>query len=122
MQELSIAMSIVESAAEEITWLGQTRVKLVHDKVGPVSLVDKDALLFSYGIAADGTACEGSQLLIEDVPVLVFCQRCDAQRSIESIQRFCCSVCGALTNEVVQGRELRFVAMEVEGYECSAIN
>jgi hydrogenase nickel incorporation protein HypA/HybF len=74
----------------------------------------KDALLFSYEVASNGTLLEGSRLVIEDVPVVIHCRECQADQTIESIQRFCCPVCGTLSSEVVTGRELEFVAMELE--------
>lgn len=115
MHELSIALSIVDAAAEEAAQKGASRVSAVHLRLGALSGVVKDALLFSYSIACDGTPLAGSQLVIEDVPVVVFCSRCRTERAIESIQRICCPVCDEFTNDVVQGRELRVVAMEIEG-------
>jgi len=115
MHELSIAMCIIDAAAEEAARRGATRVNAVHLKVGALSGVVKDALLFSYGVACDGTLLEGSQLIIEDVPVTVFCSECREQRTVASIQRICCPACGAPTNKVVEGTELQVVAMEIEG-------
>jgi len=114
MHELSIAMSIVDAAAEEATRLGAKQINAVHLKLGPLSGVVKEALLFSYGLACDGTTLQGSRLLIEDVPVVAYCERCQQPQQIDSIQRFTCSVCGQLTSEVVQGKELLVTALEIE--------
>jgi hydrogenase nickel incorporation protein HypA/HybF len=73
-----------------------------------------DALLSSYEMACEATPLEGSCLVVEEVPVLVFCRRCDAQRPVHSTQMFCCSECGTPTGEVVQGKELLVVGLEVE--------
>lgn len=114
MHELSIAISLVDLAAEQARQHGGVRVNAIHLKLGPLSGVVKDALLFSYDVASQGTLLEGSQLIVEDVPVKVHCEKCVAERELESIQQLCCPVCGALTPEVVQGRELELVAMEIE--------
>ncbi len=114
MHELSIAMSIIEGATQEALSRGAARVHAVHLKLGPLSGVVKDALLFSFEVACTGTMLEGSQLLIEEVPVVIFCAQCQAERELESIQRFCCPVCGTLSSDVVKGKELEFVAMEIE--------
>ena len=113
MHELSIAMSIVDVAAEEAARRGAASVSAVHLKLGPLSGVVRDALLFSYGLACEGTSLEGSHLLIEDVPVIAYCPECRVQRTIESIQRFACPVCDALTTDVVQGRELLVSGLEL---------
>jgi hydrogenase nickel incorporation protein HypA/HybF len=114
MHELSIAMSMVEMATEECRRLGVERVNALHLRLGLLSGVVKDALLFSYEIACDGTPLQGSRLLIEDVPVKVFCRKCASEKTLDSIQLFACPACGELTPEVIEGRELLLVAMEIE--------
>ncbi|MEP6636517.1 MAG: hydrogenase maturation nickel metallochaperone HypA [Acidobacteriota bacterium] len=114
MHELSIALSMIEMATEESGRRGGARVTALHLKLGPLSGVVKEALLFSYEVACLGTALEGSQLVIEDVPVVIYCPRCEAERTMESIQRFSCPACGTLTSEVRSGKELEVVALEIE--------
>ncbi|MEP6570017.1 MAG: hydrogenase maturation nickel metallochaperone HypA [Acidobacteriota bacterium] len=117
MHELSIALSMIEMATAEVERRGGAQVNALHLKLGPLSGVVKDALMFSYEVACQGTLLEGSQLVIEDVPVVIYCAECQAERELESIQRFCCPVCGELTADVVSGKELEFVAMEIEERE-----
>ena len=52
--------------------------------------------------------------MIEQVPVVVFCPCCQAQRPLESVQSFCCPECGTPTPQVDHGRELELVALEIE--------
>jgi hydrogenase nickel incorporation protein HypA/HybF len=113
MHELSIALSIVAMAEEEANERG-VQVNAIHLKLGTLSGVVKEALLFSYDLACEGTALAGSQLLIEEVPTVVYCPVCRAERALASVQRFCCSVCDSPTPEVVQGRELEVVALEIQ--------
>jgi hydrogenase nickel incorporation protein HypA/HybF len=114
MHELSIAMSIVDLAQEEADRRGGVQIKAVHLRLGLLSGVVKDALLASYEMACEDTPLQGSRLVVEEVPVLVFCRQCDAQRSPHSLQLFCCSECGIPTGEIVQGKELLVVGLEVE--------
>ena len=114
MHELSIAMSIVELAEEEIERRGDVQITAVHLKLGALSGVVKEALLASYEMACEGTALAGSRIVIEDVPVIVFCPGCQAQRPVSSIQLFCCTECGTPTSEIVQGKEIEVVALEIE--------
>jgi len=113
MHELSIAMSMVEMAAEEAARRG-VKVSAIHLKLGGFAGVVKDALLFSYEVACQGTTLEGSRLVIEEVPVAVYCPTCESETTLASIQRLCCSACGALTSQIVRGRELEVVALEIE--------
>lgn len=112
MHELSIAMSIVEMAQEEAERRG-IQVCAVHLKLGGLSGVVKEALVSSYEMACYGTPLAGSQLVIEEIPIVVFCPNCKAERPLRSMQLFCCSECGTPTGEVVRGKELEIVALEV---------
>lgn len=113
MHELSIAMSIVEMAEEEAERHGGAQVLAVHLRLGRLTGVVKDALLSSYEMACAATPLQGSQLLIEEIPVEVFCPKCAAPRLVDSIQWFCCPECGTATPEVLRGKELEVVALEI---------
>lgn len=113
MHELSIAMGIVDAALEEAQ-KRQVRVSAVHLRLGALSGVVKDALLFSYEVVCQDTPLERSRLIIEDVPVVVFCPQCNEKRTLPSVQMFACPECGAATGNVVQGKELEIFALEVE--------
>ncbi|MGI9106949.1 MAG: hydrogenase maturation nickel metallochaperone HypA [Pyrinomonadaceae bacterium] len=114
MHELSIAMSMVEMAAAEAAERGAVQVHAIHLKLGQLSGVVKDALLFSYEVACAGTTLAGSRLVIEEIPVVVYCPACRSETALASLQQFCCSVCGTLTSEIVRGKELEVVALEIE--------
>src|SRR5580658_10540486 len=114
MHELSIAMSIVEMAQEEAERHGSARVQAVHLRLGLLSGVVKQALLSSYQMACEATPLEGSQLLIEEIPVEVFCSKCNAARLVDSIQWFCCPECGTPTANLLRGKELEVVALEIK--------
>jgi len=113
MHELSIAIGIVEAAMDEAK-ARNVQVNAVHLRLGVLSGVVKDALLFSYEVACQDTPLEGSRLLIEEVPVTVFCRGCKEKRVLESVQSFTCPECGLPTRDVLQGKELEVFALEVE--------
>src|ERR1700732_2361912 len=112
MHELSIAMSIVEMAQEEAARCGAIQIQAVHLRLGGLSGVVKQALLSSYEMACEATLLQGSQLLIEEIPVEVFCPKCEQPRLVDSIQWFCCPECGTPTPTVLHGKELEGVALE----------
>lgn len=113
MHELSIAVSLVELAQEEAERL-RARVCVVHLKLGAMAGVVKDALLFSYEVACQDTPLEGSELRVQDMPIVVFCPRCEMKRVLDSGRALCCSECGTPTPDLVGGRELELVALEIE--------
>jgi hydrogenase nickel incorporation protein HypA/HybF len=121
MHELSIAVSLIEEACDALDRLQAAeppvgRVLALHLRLGPLSGVVKEALLFSFDLAAEGTPIAGARLEIEEVPVVVFCTRCAARRQLATIQSFRCPVCDEPTPDVVEGRELEFKSMEVSDH------
>jgi hydrogenase nickel incorporation protein HypA/HybF len=113
MHELSIALSLVDLATEEAR-RHEGRVCTVHLRIGALAGVVPEALLASYEMACFETPLEGSRLVIEEVPVVVFCPRCEVARPLNSVQSFCCPECGTPTPQVEHGRELELVALEIE--------
>jgi hydrogenase nickel incorporation protein HypA/HybF len=113
MHELSIAVSIVDGALEELKRHGATQATAVHLRLGRLSGVDREALLFSYGIACQDTALADSRLIIEDVDVVVLCSACGIERPTRSFPALTCAECGAFAERVVHGDELEITAMEI---------
>jgi len=105
-------MSIIETAQEEATRLG-VRISAVHLRLGALSGVVKDALMFSYDVASQDTPLAGSRLIVEEIPTVVFCAKCNERRLLPSVQEFTCPVCGVPTGDIVQGKELEVFALEV---------
>jgi hydrogenase nickel incorporation protein HypA/HybF len=113
MHELSIACDLVEIAETAACQAHAERVAVVHLKLGVLSGVVKDALLFGYATATKGTLLEGSQLEIEDVPLVIYCPVCEQECVLPSIQSFLCPGCGEPVTEIRQGKELELASMEI---------
>jgi len=113
MHELSIALNIIELAEEELARHGELRVTAVHLRLGSLAGVVKEALLCSYEVAREGTPLAGSELVIEEVPGMIYCPTCNARRPVLSSEWFSCPECGGLASEILSGKELELVSLEV---------
>lgn len=113
MHELSIALSILDVAGEAAERHGG-RVAAVHLKLGPLSGVVKEALVSAYDLAREGTALAGAELVVEEVPMVVYCDACAAERTPASVYELLCPTCGAPTPRVVRGQELEVVSLEIQ--------
>jgi hydrogenase nickel incorporation protein HypA/HybF len=113
MHELSIALSIIDGVLEERERRGGVEVQAVYVSIGPLAGVDRDALDFAYTVAREGTDLATSRLVINDVPVVLFCPSCREERNAESAQRLCCAECGTPASDVVRGKELEITALEI---------
>ncbi|MDQ6826667.1 MAG: hydrogenase maturation nickel metallochaperone HypA [Candidatus Eremiobacteraeota bacterium] len=113
MHEVSIALSLVDGLTEQAAQRGVRKIEAVHVRIGSMAGVVKDSLLFAWELVCADTVAAGSRLVIEDVPLVVYCTTCQNERTLHGIPDFQCPVCGKPTPEIVRGRELQVVAMEV---------
>lgn len=113
MHELSIALSILDVTEEEMERQGGGQVEAIHLKLGPLAGVVKEALVSAYELAREQTPFANARLVIEDVPIAVFCSKCQAERGVRSLQDFSCAECDTPSSDVRHGRELQLAALEL---------
>ena len=110
MHELAIAQSVV--AIVERNAAGR-RVASVDLKVGHLRQVVPSALTFAFELLVQGTALEGAELQIEDVPAAGVCRDCGASTVLPYFPLQCAS-CDGLNVEVTAGEELLVDSLELE--------
>jgi hydrogenase nickel incorporation protein HypA/HybF len=113
MHELSIALSILDVVEEEAQRHGG-RIAAIHLRLGPLSGVVKEALISAFDLAREGTRLARAELVVEEVPVAAYCPACAAERAPISVQELRCPACGSPTPEILRGRELEVVALEID--------
>jgi hydrogenase nickel incorporation protein HypA/HybF len=113
MHELSIACSIVETVEENLPSENARAVK-VSVRIGKMSGVVKDALLFCFEAAAQDTKVEGATLEIEEISVIIRCDKCNKNSELNDPPILSCQYCGELSGNILQGKELELVSVEIE--------
>ena len=113
MHELSIALSILDMAAE-VAGRHEGRVVAVRVQLGPLSGVQKDALGWAFDLAKEGTPLANAELVVTETTLSAYCPACSAVRTLQSGYELCCPVCGGPTPEIKTGRELEVVALEID--------
>ncbi len=114
MHEFSFAMSVLDIASQEAERQNNSAVKAIRIRLGPLSGVVKSALVSAFGLAhqiASQTDCE---IVVEEVPIIAYCSRCQANRKLDSPQWLCCPECGTPATDIRQGREPEVTALEIE--------
>ena len=117
MHELSIAYQLTEIASAALAAEGLEKVEAVHLKLVVMSGILKEALLFGYDIATEGTVLAGSRLIIHEVPLVLNCDRCGLFESF-TIQSFRCPTCDQLTGDIRKGREIEIDLIEYQDEEA----
>ncbi len=113
MHELSIARSLIEIALEHVGRSGDARVVQINLRVGALSCVHRDALLFSFDLVTAETPLAGAKLHITDLPVVIYCQTCEMLQELPGIQQFRCPACQTPSADIRQGRELDLESIEL---------
>ena len=109
--------SIVDTVTESAAAYPGARVLEVRLRVGALASVVEDSLQFCYGIATEGTALEGSRLVVNVLPVVMHCVPCGQDVELEGVQSFRCPQCGEPCYDLRQGRELEIEAIEIDEIE-----
>lgn len=113
MHEMGIALHIVEIASSAVPDdVDDLQVEVVNLKVGRLTAVVPQSLRFCFNIVTRDTALAGARLQIEEIPVVVHCDHCDLETTIEE-PPFVCSGCDSGDIEIVAGRELVVTSIEV---------
>jgi hydrogenase nickel incorporation protein HypA/HybF len=110
MHELSIADAIVRIACANA---GGRRIVRVEVKVGHLRQVVPDALAFAFELVAQGTAADGAELVLVEVPPASRCRPCGARTQAAGFP-LACGTCGSLDVELLQGEELLVDALELD--------
>jgi hydrogenase nickel incorporation protein HypA/HybF len=110
MHELSIAEAVVDVALRHCHGRRVTAVEL---KVGHLRQVVPSALEFAFELVAQGTALEGAELRMEEVPATGDCRACGEQTPLPDFP-LCCRHCGGFDVEVARGEELLVDSLELQ--------
>jgi hydrogenase nickel incorporation protein HypA/HybF len=113
VHELSLALGIVRTVEEFAATRGFDRVDAVTLQIGELSGIDKGALSFAWDLATDGSVAAGSRLEFRNVDLRVRCPKCGLERHPLNMFELACPVCPDVAPEILSGRELHVVAVEV---------
>lgn len=107
-------MSLLDVAREEAVKHGSPRVEAIHIRIGVLSGVVPEALQGAYELAREEAGMSDCRLVIEEVPVQVYCSKCEGERPVISLSDFRCQECGSPASQIVKGKELQVYALELD--------
>lgn len=114
MHEMSITVSILDIVRDQMVKSGVEKLKSIKILVGAMTAVEPESLRFCFKACTDGSPLEGAVLEIETVPLAGRCSDCNKVFRLEQYFSSVCPHCGGTAADLVSGRELDIVSMEVE--------
>lgn len=108
VHEMALTQSVVDTVCEHAAG---RRVHSVLLEVGALTAVVPEAMRFCFELATEGTAADGARLDVDVRPGSARCRACDAEFELQDLILLC--ACGSTDVEVLAGRDLRIMSMEV---------
>jgi hydrogenase nickel incorporation protein HypA/HybF len=112
MHELGIAQNILQIVQQSVPKEQAADVRLIRIRVGRLSGVVPDSLDFCFGVIIGQTEMPQASLDIEKVPIVSKCKDCGHRFEIED-WGFSCPACKSVNLELISGRELEVVEIEL---------
>ena len=109
---MSIAQSILDIVIEEMQTNGVKRMSAVRLKIGELTAVVPNSLIFCWSVVTESTPAEGSRLDIDSVEVRAECSKCGLVFDIEN-REYVCPKCKDVELTLLSGRELYIQDLEV---------
>jgi hydrogenase nickel incorporation protein HypA/HybF len=112
MHELGIAQNILEIVQQSVPKEQIAAVRSIRIRVGPLSGVVPDSLEFCFQAIVNETEMQKASLAFEQLPAILNCKKCSYRFQIKDLE-FLCRSCGGSDLELVSGRELEVVEIEL---------
>ena len=113
MHELAITQGIIAAAVPEAKRHGAKKILEIRLRIGEYSGVFPEYIQEYFNIASRGTLAEGAKLVIEKVPIVIHCNKCNFEGEIPR-RKIQCPECGGLDIKLISGREYFVDSLEVE--------
>lgn len=105
MHEMAITESLLRIVEENAQHNNVKKVRKIKLKIGKLTAVVPEVLRYCFEIISQGTIASDAELVMEEVPLIVYCENCKMEFNQE-FPHFTCSLCGENKMEIKSGREL----------------
>jgi len=112
MHELSIAQNIISIVQENLNTEQRNAVKKVRVKVGKLTNILVDSLVFGFEALTKDTNLDGVTLEVENIPLTIQCQDCKETSTLDDYI-FSCPGCHSTAITLVSGNELMVSEIEL---------
>lgn len=112
MHELGIAQNILEIVQQSVPEELAPDVRKIRLRIGQFAGVVPESLDFCFGVIVGQTDMKEAVLSIEQVPTISLCRECGLKFQVEDLA-FLCPSCKSANLELLSGKELEIVDIEV---------
>lgn len=113
MHEYSIVQSLIDSCQENAQANNATKVTKVVIKIGVMSGVEPELLRTAFDTFKEKTICDGAEFTINIQQVIVKCNECLSESTIEG-REYHCPKCKSVDLKVLDGEDMYLMQLELE--------
>jgi len=113
MHEMSLMAGMLEIIEDTARQEGFARVERVILEIGRLSGVEAEAMRFAFDVGTHGSVAQGAELVIQETPGKGRCPACGRTSPLAAFYD-ACPHCGRYPMEVLAGREMRILSLDVE--------
>ena len=113
MHELSLASNLIKSVTDIAKKEQINIIESITISLGVLSGVDKESLEFCFPIASKNSLLEKSKIIINEIPLKIYCPKCQKETSPDKFEIFCL-ICHNDDVEIKEGKEFKIVSLETK--------
>ena len=112
MHELGIAENILDIVLHSIPESRASAVGTIRLRVGQLAGIVPDSLKFCFDVISGDAGMSNASLNIEMIPLAASCRDCGNESEVGNFG-FLCPTCGGGNLEIVSGKELEIIDIEI---------
>lgn len=113
MHEMSVTQNILDIVIQHAQQAGASRVTRIDLVIGEMSGIVDESIQFYFDFLSRESIAAGATLAFDRRPAVFRCRECGTTYHPEGFD-WICPGCGALTFEIVSGREFQVASIEVD--------
>lgn len=113
MHEYSIVQSLLDACEDNAKANEASKVTKVVVKIGVMSGVEPELLKTAFDTFKEQTMCEEAQFIMNIQKVVVKCQKCFEESTLEKLE-YACPKCQSLELDVIDGEDMFLMQLELE--------
>ena len=112
MHEMGIAQNILEIVRQSVPEGQAAAVRGIRVRIGQLSGIIPDSLDFCFSALVSDTEMSRARLVMDSIPMVSLCKDCRNQFEVRDYN-FSCPSCSGANLELVSGKELEVVEIEL---------
>ncbi|QOP41352.1 hydrogenase maturation nickel metallochaperone HypA [Sulfurimonas marina] len=113
MHEYSVVQALLEQVEDLAKENQASKVTKIVTKIGVMSGIEIHLFEVAFNSFKEKTICEEAEFIIQIQPVVIRCNSCGEENTLEKIH-YCCPECESTNVEVIDGEDMYLMSLEMQ--------